>query len=101
MTDDNVDNLQSCLKIFLSDKTEYEYQPCYTHVISKFSLVFDGTQTLQGKLRVRAHTRSRTHYTYMRTYVITNKDQAIIFFTAIQEKRVWNVDWDTTYPAFW
>jgi hypothetical protein len=34
----------------------------------------------------------------MPTYVVTNKDQAITFLTVIQEKRVWNIDWDTTYP---
>jgi len=68
------------------------------YVTSKFSLTVDVTHTLQGKLCVRAHTRSRTHYTYMRTYVIVNKDQAITVLTVIQEKRVWNVDWDIAYP---
>ena len=59
----------------------------------------DGTQTLQGKMCARAHALVHiTHYTYILTYVITNKGQAITFLTVIQEKRVWNVEWDTAYP---
>ena len=85
-------------KYFFQTRKNTNISRVALYVTSKFSLVVDGTQTLQGKLCVRAHTRSLTHYTYVRTYVITNKDQAITFLTAIQEKRVWNIDWGTTYP---
>ena len=47
---------------------------------------------------VRAHTCSPTRYKYTPTYVVANEDQAITLLTVAQEKRVWNVDWDTTYP---
>lgn len=85
-------------KYFLQTRQNTNINRVTLYVISKISLLVDGTQTVQGKLCLRAHTRSRTHYTHMPTYVVTNKDQAITFLTVIQEKRVWNIDWDTTYP---
>jgi hypothetical protein len=85
-------------KYFFQTRKNTNISRVTLYVTSEFSLLVDGTQTLQGKLCVRAHTRSRTHCTYMLTCVITNKDQSITFLTVIQEKRVWNVDWDTTYP---
>jgi hypothetical protein len=87
--DDSDDNLQSKYLFQTRENTLY--------VTSKFSFVVNGTQTLQGKLCARTHALVHiTNYTYMLTYVITNKGQAIRFFTVIQEKQVWNVGWDTT-----
>jgi hypothetical protein len=86
-------------KYFFQTRENRNISHVELYVTSKFSVVVDGTQTLQGKLCARAHSLVHiTHYTYMLTYVITNKGQAITFLTVIQGKHVRNVGWDTTYP---